>query len=146
MRDDGVLSGLLGLRLPVGDAADLDVEEMNLAVRRDDVAVGVEDERRVRELLASVAALGDRAADERDAVAARPSRHRSDRLATVERLGRGVELLGRPDRIPLLGQNNDIGAGRSSLRDEPLRRFEVGGLVGATRHLHARDSNPLRHG
>src|SRR5437773_6261106 len=52
--------------------------EVDLAIKRDEVAVRVEDARRVRQLLAPFAPLRDRAADERDPVRARPRRHRSE--------------------------------------------------------------------
>src|SRR5262249_57049160 len=64
--DDRLVAGLFRLRLAIDDAADLDVEQMDLAVRRDDLPVGVEHEARVRALVASLAQLDDRAADERD--------------------------------------------------------------------------------
>src|SRR6185437_11365683 len=59
---------LLGLGLTVDDAADLDVEQVDLAVEPEQLAVRPEGERGVRELLAALALLGDRAADERDPV------------------------------------------------------------------------------
>src|SRR3954447_18169806 len=85
--DDGLVARLFRLRLAVDDTADLDVEEMDLAIRRDDLARRLEYEARVRALLAAVAQLDDRAAHERDPVRARPSRHRGDGLAAAERLG-----------------------------------------------------------
>src|SRR5215210_6261257 len=71
VRDDGFLAGLLRLRLAVDDAAYLDVEQVDLAICRDDLAIRIEDDAGVRPLLAAVAQLDDRAADERDAVRAR---------------------------------------------------------------------------
>src|SRR5580765_7637643 len=84
VRDDRLLAGLLGLRLAVDDAADLDVEQVDLAVGRDELALWIEDEARVRAFLAALAQLDDRSADERDPVRARPRRHRRGRLAALE--------------------------------------------------------------
>src|SRR5207247_8165170 len=79
LRDNRLLAMLLGLGLAVREAADLDVEEVDLAIRSDEVALRIEDEASVRELLAALAPLGDRPSDERDAVRARPPAHRGDR-------------------------------------------------------------------
>src|SRR5215204_4657580 len=88
--NDGFLARLFRLGLPVDDAADLDVEEVDLAIKRDDLTVGVEDEARVGERLAPLAPLGDRAADECYAVPAGPLGHGCNGLAAFERLGRRV--------------------------------------------------------
>ena len=97
--DHGSISGLLRLRLAIHDATDLDVEQVDLAVDRCDLAFRIEDDARVRELLPSVAALRDRTADERDPVRPSPERHRRDRFAPLERLpGRVVQ---RRVRIPV---------------------------------------------
>ena len=74
LRDDGLVPRFLCLRLAVDDAPDLHVEEVDLPVRRDELAFGIEDEARVGELLASLPPLGDRAADQRDPVRPRPRR------------------------------------------------------------------------
>src|SRR5262249_40879844 len=66
--DDGLVTGFLRLRLAVRDAADLDVEQVDLPVGRDDRSVCIEDDGCVRELLASFPTLRDRAAYERHAV------------------------------------------------------------------------------
>src|SRR5437867_4764500 len=71
--DDRLVAGLLRLRLPVDDTADLDIEQVDLAIGPDDLPVRVEDDARVRALFAAVAQLDDRAADERDPVRARPA-------------------------------------------------------------------------
>jgi hypothetical protein len=81
---------LLGLGLAVRQPADLDVEEVDLPIEGRELALGVEDEARVRELLAPLAPLRDRAADERHTVRACPVAHRLDRLAVLDRLGRVV--------------------------------------------------------
>src|SRR6266550_2296818 len=57
LRDNGVLARLLRFGLAIQDAADLDVEQMDLAVRRDDLAVRVEHEAGVRPLVATLAQL-----------------------------------------------------------------------------------------
>ena len=121
----GLVPGLLRLRLAVHVPAHLDVEQVDLAVDGGDLALGVEDDARVRELLAAVAPLGDRAAHERDPVRARPAAHRLDRLAAVERLGDLEEDLGRPDAVPLLGQEDDVGAGRGGAGHERLGSLDV---------------------
>src|ERR671934_1696513 len=58
-RHDRLLARLLRLGLAVAVPAHLDVEEMDLPVHRHELAVGIEDEARVRELLPPLAALGD---------------------------------------------------------------------------------------
>ena len=128
-RDHGLVARLLGLRLAVDLAADLDVEEVDLAVDGGEPAVRVEDDARVRELLAALAALRDRAADDRDRVPAGPVRERAHRLAALERLGRLVQRLDAADRVPLLRQDDDVRAGRGGARDELLGALEVRGLV-----------------
>src|SRR2546421_11738789 len=50
--DDRLLAVLLGLRLAVGEPADLDIEEVDLPVRGGEIALRVEDETGVGELLA----------------------------------------------------------------------------------------------
>ena len=119
---------------------------MDLAVRDDEVSLGIENERGVGELLATLALLGNRAADERDAVLARPPGHRVDRLALLERLGGGVEHLGVPDRVPLLGQNHDVRAHGGRPPEQSLGGLEVRGLVAAAGHLDAGDANAVGHG
>src|SRR5581483_12494275 len=116
--DDGLAARLLRLGLAVNVAADLDVEEVDLAIHGDELALRVEDAARVRELRAAVAAFGDRAADERDAERARPARHRLYRLAALERLGRGAVVVGAADQVPFLGQDDDVRAGRRGARHE----------------------------
>ena len=111
-----------------------------------ELALGVEDEARVRELLAALAALGDRAADERDPVRVRPAAHRLDRLAALDRLGGLVQHVRRADHVPLLGEADDVRAGRRRLSDELLRLLEVRGLLSAARQLHAGDANSIGHG
>src|SRR5262249_20238789 len=59
--DDRFLARLLRVRLAVDVAAGLDVEQMDLAVDGGDLAFGIEDDARVRELLAALPSLGDRA-------------------------------------------------------------------------------------
>jgi hypothetical protein len=56
--DDRFVARLLRLGFSVDDTADLHVEEVDLAIGRDELPRGVEDETRVRELLPSFAALG----------------------------------------------------------------------------------------
>ena len=84
---------------------------MDLAVDAQHVAFGPEGDRGVRELLAPLALLGDRAADEGNPVAARPLRHDLDRLAALEWLRGRVEDVAVADRVPLLGEHDDVGAG-----------------------------------
>src|SRR5213082_2761769 len=64
LRDDSLAAWLLRLRFAV-DGGDLPAR--------------IEDDARVRPLLAPFAALDDRAADQRDSVRTRPLRHGSDR-------------------------------------------------------------------
>src|SRR5581483_2050303 len=145
LRDDRFGARLLRLRLAVDVTADLDVEEVDLAVDGDELAAGVEDAARVRELLAPFPTLRDRAADERDAERARPARHRLDRLAALERLGPGAIVVGAPDQVPLLGQDDDVRARRRGAGDEGLGALEVRGLVLPRGQLHAGDADAVGH-
>ena len=86
------------------------------------------------------AELRDRAADERDPVAARPAGHRLDSLAALQRLRGGVEHVRLADRVPLLREDDDIGAGRRGPRNELLGVLEIRALLGAARHLDAGDA------
>src|SRR5207249_3429082 len=145
LRDDRFLARLLRIRLPVDVTAGLDVEEMDLAVDGGEVALGVEDDARVRELLSIVAALCDRPADEGDPMAARPARERSHGLAGVELLGGCVQFLRMADGVPFLGEDDDVGARRGGLGHEPLGLLEVVSLVRTARHLDAGDPDPFGH-
>jgi integrase len=82
---------------------------------------------------------------ERDPVCARPLGHGCDRLATFKRLGCCVVHGSVADRVPLLRQNDDVGPSCRRLCDEALCLLEVRALVGPTRHLNARDADPVRH-
>src|SRR5205085_4062117 len=146
LRDDSLAAWLLRLRFAVDDAADLDVEQVDLAIDGGDLPARIEDDARVRPLLAPFAALDDRAADQRDSVRTRPLRHGSDRLAALERLRALVVEARVADPVPLLREHDDIGSRGGGLRDEPFGRFKVGSLVGATRHLHACDADSIGHG
>src|SRR5437773_12293460 len=103
--------------------------EVDLAIKRDEVAVRVEDARRVRQLLAPFTPLRDRAADERDPVRPRPRRHRVHRLAALERLRSRVQDVHAADRVPLLGEDDDVRAGRRRAGYEALGPLEVRRLV-----------------
>src|SRR3954471_13022313 len=63
--DDRLLPRLLRFGLPVDDTADLNVEEMDLAIDGHDLPVGVEHEARVRAFLAPLAKLDDRTTNQR---------------------------------------------------------------------------------
>src|SRR5204863_3100193 len=89
--DDRLVARLLRLGFAVDVALDLDVEHVDLPIDAEHVAVGPEGDRSVRELLAALTLLGDRTADERDPVAARPLGHQLDGLAALERLRGRVE-------------------------------------------------------
>src|SRR5205823_3795825 len=64
----------------------------------------------------------------------------------LERLGRLVQRLDAADRVPLLRQEDDVGAARRALRDEALGLGEVLGLVAPARELDAGDADPVGHG
>ena len=119
---------LLAVGLAVDDAAHLDVEHVDLPVHSRDLALGVEDDAGVRELLAPLAALSDRAAHERDPVRTGPTAHRLDRLAAFERLGDIEEDLVASQPVPLLREEDDVGAGRGRARDQRLHPLEVLGF------------------
>ena len=71
--DDDLVAGLLVLGLAVGDAADLDVEHVDLAVGGEVVAVGADQRRGVEELLRPLDPLGEAAGEQVDAELARPA-------------------------------------------------------------------------
>ena len=131
-RDDGLRSRLLRLGLAVDLAADLDVEEVDLAVDGDERAFRVEDAARVRELLAPLAPLRDRAADERDSRASEPNG------TSPRRTGRRRAALPRRDsRRRSRSGSTSPGARRRRRRWRPRGRR-------ATRH--ARGSRPCPAG
>jgi hypothetical protein len=143
--DDGLVPGLLGFGLAVHLATDVDVEEVNLAIGRNQLSARIEDEARVRQLVAAFAPLGDRAADQRDPVLLRPAAHRPDRLTALDRLGGVVQHAGIADRVPLLWKGDDVCARRGRAGHEALGFLQVGGLVGAARQLDTGESDLVAH-
>ena len=145
---DDLVARLLGRRLPVLGPPDDDVEHVDLAVDRSDLAVGADVHRSVRQLLAIGAALGDRAGDEIDAELAR-CRARPGNAAAVERLRARQQLLVATEHVELLGQNDELGAVGRGGAGEAVGAVEV--ALGVRRrvelnrrcpHLSASPSGP----
>jgi hypothetical protein len=84
---------------------------------------------RVRALVAVGHALGDRAGDEVDAQLARGVARPGERRA-VERLGAGGGLLGRAQQRPLLGQDDELGAGGGGRPRQAVGAGEVALAIG----------------
>ena len=78
----------------------------------------------VAQLLAALAALGDRAGDEVDAELARGRARPRDRRA-VERLGARAQVVAGPEHGPLLGQHDELRAVGGGGADVPVRGREV---------------------
>ena len=74
--EDDLLARALVLGLAVDDAADLDVEHVDLAVDGRDLAVAVDQQRRVGDPLALAEPLADAAGDDRDPELAGPAADR----------------------------------------------------------------------
>ena len=129
LREHDLLAGFLGFRLAVGLAADHHVEHVDLAVDALDLAVGANVHGRVRELVAPVAQLGDRAGHEVDAELARDLARPVDRATAFDRLGALPVVVVRAENVELLGQHDErrtVGRGRSR---EPVGRRQVAVLV-----------------
>ena len=117
------VAGLLVLGLGVARPVDLDVEQVQLAVDRRDLAVGADVHRCVAQLVLPVDALGDRAGDEVDAQLARRRARPRDRRA-VERLGTRAQVVAGPEDRPLLGQDDRaraVGSGGADLSGRQSR-------------------------
>lgn len=152
------------LALAERDAArDVDVEEVHLAVAREQRAVGPEDEGRVVVFLALALALassvffffprfrfGDRAADEEDAGLGGHGRQRVEGRRLLGRgrgreegLGVRGEVVASVGRVEALGQHDEVRAGPRGLEDLVARVREVRRLVGPAGELHARELDGL---
>ena len=118
---------------------EIDVELVDLAVRGDLAAVAVERDARVAEPHVAVDPLGDGARDDGHAELARPALH-GDQARAVERLRGLAQLVGRAERLPALGQQRDVGAGRRGAPHEPLGRGQVVVGRGPGAQLDARDA------
>ncbi len=126
-RRDDLLAGLLVGRLAVADAADVDVEHVDLAVDGQIAAVGTDQDRGV-ERLALRAALGDAAGEQVDAELARPGAGGAQ-ARPVERLRSCDQFVAGGQQVPLLRQRDQVGAVRGGGADQPLGGPEVAFLV-----------------
>jgi hypothetical protein len=125
----------LVIGLAVHGAVDLDVEHVELAIGRLDLAVGADVQRGVAQLRLAVDALGDRAGHEVDAQLARRVARPRDRPA-VERLGAVAQIGAAAEQAPFLGQHDEARAIGRSAAHEAIGRLEVAGLVRSRRELH----------
>ena len=127
------------VRLAEGDLArDVDVEEVHLAVRREQRPVRREEQRRVVVLLARRRVLRDAAAED---VGARFGREGGERVegrglrlrggGREERLGVGGEELAAVGRVEAFREDDQGGAGAGGFEDFGAGAGEVGGFVGA---------------
>jgi hypothetical protein len=116
------------LGLAVGDPADVDVEHVDLSVRGLDLALGADQDRRVRGLVLPGHASGDAPCEEVDPELARPCPGGRDRRP-VQRLGSGLEGVPRSEQVPLLGQRHQLGAVVRGGAHEALCGLEVPLLV-----------------
>jgi hypothetical protein len=117
-------SWILVLGFGVAGAVDLNVEEVQLAVDRRDLAVGADVDRRVVRFLRAVDALGDRTGDQVDAQLARRGARPRDRLA-VERLSARAQVGAGAEHRPLLWQDDELCAVGRRRADVPVRAREV---------------------
>ena len=101
-------TGLLDGRLAVGHVADVDVEQVDLAVDGPPLAARAEHDRGVRELVLATDDLGHAAGDQEDRVLAPTGRGRE--RGAVEWLGGGTKCIGRAKDRPLLGEDDELGA------------------------------------
>ena len=132
------LLGRLGvLGLAVLDATHLDVEHVDLAVDRLDLAVWPRVQARVGHALVALAPLRDRAGHQVDAeLSAEPAGPAGDAAIDYLRLGR--VLLGRASDVEALGQNDEIGAVVGGSPDQPLGLIEVAIDIGGAFELDCR--------
>ncbi len=127
-RQDDLGARILGGRLAVDGARDLDVEHVDLAVDGLDLAVGADVDARVGGLLLALDALDDRAGEQVDGELAGDLARPRDG-GSVERLGGRRDILGRADEAPLLRQGDELGAVGRRCAHEALGGGEVGLLV-----------------
>ena len=125
-RDDDLRARLLVLGLAVGDAADVDVEHVDLAVDGEVGAVGADQHRGVEGLLPGP--LGDAPGEQVDAELARPLAGGAE-AGAVERLGAGEQRLAAGEQVPLLRQRDELGAVGGGGADEALGGGEVASLL-----------------
>jgi hypothetical protein len=135
-RRDDLLARLLVLGLAVGDAADVDVEHVDLAVGGEVVAVGADQDRGV-EGAAGGPGLADAAGEQVNAQLARPAASGGEARA-VERLGAGQQLLALGQQVPLLRQGDQLGAVGRRRAHQPLGRGQVAGLLTVRVELYDR--------
>src|SRR6185312_14523279 len=103
--------------LAIADAAHVDVEQVDLGVGGDALAVGREGDRDV----ANAVAVGDRdrAADQVELQATRPFRQGVEGVtAVLERLGVGEQFAAVGNGVPLLGQQHQARAAGGRLLDQ----------------------------
>jgi hypothetical protein len=119
-------------------ATQVDVEEVDLAVGREDGPAGGEEHAGVVVLAGHVRALEDGAAEEVDAV---PAGRSGEALGggAGDRLGIGLVQLARPQVGDVLRQGDHLGAAGGRLVDQPLGGGQVLSLVRARVHLHQPD-------
>ena len=138
--DDRLGTGLGAVGLAVADPADVHVEEVDLRVGGDPAAVTVVHNRNVADPVA-VAEDGDAAADQVHAVGAGPVRHDLDRRAGVEPLGLVAQAGAVQPGVPLLRQEDHVGAEVGSLRHQRRHVREVARLLGPGLELDAGGSH-----
>ena len=127
---DDVGAGELGVGLAHRHAAGkIDVEQMNLAIHGDLLAVGAKQHRRVVASRVAGDLLGDRSSDDVDLQLARQPRHQRQRL-TVERFRRGGLLVALAAPVEDFGQRDQVRAARRTDADQPFGAFQVAGLSG----------------
>ena len=119
-----LVAGILGGGLGVHGTVDLDVEQVDLAVDRLDLPVGPDVDAGVEALLGVLDVLEQRAGDQVDAELGGGAARPRDRRA-VQGLGPGGHVLARAEHGPLLGQDDELGAARGGLADEPVGPFQV---------------------
>ncbi len=122
--ETGVVARLLVRGLLVPHAVDLDVEHVDLAVDRGDLAVAVDVDARVGRLLLIRDPFDDRAGDQVDPELTRRLPCPRDG-APVEWLRRGPHRLRSSEHGPLFRERNELGTVRRRVADETVRSLEV---------------------
>ncbi len=132
---DHLVAGQRRRRLAVGDAADLDVEHVQLAVDGVDGSVGKDEQAGVVAARLPLDPLDDAAGEDRDPPVAGPAARRLDGGA-VERLRARGHVRRVVDVVPLLGEDHQASAGLRRPGHEGPGHLDVAARIGPGRELH----------
>ena len=138
-----LLPRILHVGLTVNVAGDVNVEEVDLPVGREDIATRAHHHARVRQA-PGVRSFGDRAANQVNLVLPSPAAESLHGLTALQVLRAGAQDLGRAEPAPLLRQNHQTGPGGRSSGDQLAGPCDVRRLVRPGAELHPRHAERAR--